>query len=117
MATKTPKPGKPVRGSKTGRPIMALLDLLGRRWMLRIMWELRGEPLGFRELQVVCDEMSPSVLSQRLSDLDAAAVVEVADGRYRLTADGRDLLQTLGPLNDWAERWARSQMKRNPAKR
>ena len=31
-----------VRGSRTGRPIMALLDLLGRRWTLRILWELRG---------------------------------------------------------------------------
>jgi DNA-binding HxlR family transcriptional regulator len=30
-----------VRGSKSGRPIMALLDLLGRRWTLRILWELR----------------------------------------------------------------------------
>ena len=29
-----------VRGSRTGRRIMALLDLLGRRWTLRILWEL-----------------------------------------------------------------------------
>ncbi|HEV7693887.1 MAG TPA: hypothetical protein VGO52_23840 [Hyphomonadaceae bacterium] len=34
-----------VRGSRTGRPIMALLDLLGRRWTLRVIWELRGEPM------------------------------------------------------------------------
>ena len=32
----TPKPGTRVRGSRTGKPIMALLDLLGRRWALRI---------------------------------------------------------------------------------
>ena len=32
-----------VRGSRTGRPIMALLDLLGRRWTLRIIWELRED--------------------------------------------------------------------------
>ena len=41
-----PIPGKPVRGSKTGRPIMALLDLLGRRWALRVLWELRNGPVG-----------------------------------------------------------------------
>ena len=35
-----------VRGSRTGRPVMALLDLLGRRWTLRIVWELRDGPLG-----------------------------------------------------------------------
>lgn len=112
MATKIPKPGKAVRGSKTGRPIMALLDLLGRRWMLRIMWELRGQPLGFRELQTVCDEMSPSVLSQRISDLDAAGIIESVESRYQLTAEGRDLLQMLGPLHDWAERWGKRLARR-----
>jgi DNA-binding HxlR family transcriptional regulator len=55
---------------------MALLDFLGRRWVLRIMWELRDDPAGFRQLQLRCDDMSPSVLSQRLRELtkaDAAA--------------------------------------------
>lgn len=37
-----PRPGVPVRGSTSGRQIMALLDILGRRWVLRIFWELRG---------------------------------------------------------------------------
>jgi len=32
-----------VRGSRSGRPIMALLDLLGRRWTLRIIWELHRQ--------------------------------------------------------------------------
>ncbi len=72
----TPKPGKPVRGSRTGRPIMALLDLLGRRWTLRILWELREESCGFRALQDRCDSMSPSVLSQRLMELQEAGIVE-----------------------------------------
>ena len=46
----TPKPGTRVRGSRTGRPIMAALDLLGRRWALRILWELRAGALSFRAL-------------------------------------------------------------------
>jgi DNA-binding HxlR family transcriptional regulator len=37
----TPRPGEPVRGSATGRPLIAALDLFGRRWSLRIIWELR----------------------------------------------------------------------------
>jgi DNA-binding HxlR family transcriptional regulator len=86
---------------------MALLDLLGRRWVLRLMWELRGESLGFRELQLRCDHMSPSVLNQRLRDLTGAGVVHTVEGRYRLTPDGRELLEMLGPLHDWAKRWAR----------
>ena len=70
-----PSPGRPVRGSRTGRPIMALLDLLGRRWTLRVLWELREEGLGFRELQARCDAMSASVLSQRLRELREAGIV------------------------------------------
>ena len=101
-----PTPGSPVRGSRTGRPIMALLDLLGRRWVLRIMWELRDEPAGFRQLQLRCDEMSPSVLSQRLDELKEAEVLELLDEQYRLTAEGRELLGILAPLRAWATRWA-----------
>ena len=103
----TPRPGKPVRGSQTGRPIMALLDLLGRRWTLRILWELREESYGFRALQERCDAMSPSVLSQRLMELLEAGIIEQnEDTVYTLTQQGTLLLQALAPLNDWAQYWA-----------
>ena len=46
---RTPRPGRPVRGSQTGRPIMALMDLLGRRWTLRVIWELRDGRLASAE--------------------------------------------------------------------
>lgn len=103
----TPKPGKPVRGSRTGRPIMALLDLLGQRWTLRILWELREESFGFRALQDRCDAMSSSVLSQRLIELQEAGIVQQnEDADYMLTQNGMTLLQSLAPLNDWALHWA-----------
>ena len=86
---------------------MALLDLLGRRWMLRILWELRAEPLGFRILQERCDAMSPSVLSQRLTELQEADIVARNDsGDYALTKEGMALLQALAPLQEWATGWA-----------
>lgn len=85
---------------------MALLDLLGRRWVLRIMWELRADTAGFRELQLRCGQMSPSVLSQRLQELKRAEVIEVLEEQYRLTAGGRELLAMLVPLSAWAKRWA-----------
>ncbi len=50
---------------------MALLDLLGRRWALRVVWELRDGPLVFRALQERCAGMSSSVLNQRLRELRA----------------------------------------------
>jgi DNA-binding HxlR family transcriptional regulator len=102
-----PKPGRPVRGSRSGRPIMALLDLLGRRWALRVLYELRQGPVGFRELQERCDSMSTSVLSQRLGELREAGIVEPADdGGYELTAEGKRLLGPLAELDRWAKRWA-----------
>ena len=102
----TPLPGRPVRGSRTGRPIMALLDLLGRRWALRILWELRDGTHSFRELQARCDQMSPSVLNQRIAELREAGIVELVDDGYRLTRDGGEMLSVFAPLSRWAKRWA-----------
>ena len=97
---------KPVRGSKTGRPIMALLDLLGRRWVLRVLWELRAGPLVFRELQARCDGMSPSVLNGRLAELRDALLVENGAAGYQLTTRGAQLLELFEPFGDWVESWA-----------
>jgi DNA-binding HxlR family transcriptional regulator len=99
-----------VRGSTSGRPIMALLDLLGRRWSLRILWELREQTLTSRALRAACDQASPTVLQARLSDLRQAGLVELMPGNgYRLTALGRELLETFLPLHRFAERWSKRQ--------
>jgi DNA-binding HxlR family transcriptional regulator len=88
---------------------MALLDLLGRRWALRILWELRdGEGVTFRELQTRCAELSSSVLNDRLRELRAAGIVTATPGTgYSLTSEGARLLTALEPLDGWAKRWAR----------
>jgi DNA-binding HxlR family transcriptional regulator len=109
----TPLPGKRVRGSQSGRPIMALLDLLGRRWALRILWELRdGKALTFRELGARCGGLSPAVENGRLAELREAGLVRHEAGGYRLTAEGKSLLARLGPLHDWAETWAKNRAAR-----
>ena len=77
---KTPLPGSEVRGSRSGRPIMALLDLIGRRWSLRIIWELRAEPANFRALQARCDALSPTVLNTRLRELRGAGILDHGAG-------------------------------------
>jgi DNA-binding HxlR family transcriptional regulator len=88
---------------------MALFDLLGRRWTLRLLWELRdGGGLSFRELQARSEGMSSSVLNQRLRELREAGVVAVEDGEgYRLTDEGLRLVAVLQPLHEWAARWSR----------
>ena len=85
---------------------MAALDLLGRRWALRVLWELRDGPLGFRALQAACDGMSSSVLRDRLHELTEAVLVERRDDAYQLTTLGADLGDSLAPLTRWAERWS-----------
>src|SRR6516165_4140504 len=102
-----PNPRKPLPGSRAQRPIMVLLDLLSRRWALRVMWELREDAASFRDLQSRCDSMSPSVLNERLSELREARIVErVSGGGYRLTDEGHELGRSLLHMNDWAKRWA-----------
>src|SRR5947207_14421229 len=114
-----PRPGRPVRGSDRGLPIMALLDLLGRRWALRVVWELRKETLTFRELQARCGDISSSVLNQRLTELRAAGILEARpDDGYVLTKEGRRLLELYPALQAWADRWAkREQASRAGRKR
>ncbi len=103
----TPRPGRPVRGSRSGRPLMAALDLLGRRWALRVLWELRDAPLSFRALRERCGGPSPSVLATRLAELREARLVDLAEDGYRLSPLGRSLGSALEPLQGWAQRWAR----------
>ena len=86
---------------------MAALDLLGRRWALRILWELRDEPLGARPILARCDGLSPSVLYDRLRELTEAGLVGRQDQDYAPTTLGRDLSQAIAPLDDWAKRWAK----------
>lgn len=105
---RVPKPGVPVRGSATGRPVMAALDLLGRRWSLRVLWELRGGPVGARALLEVCEGLSSSVLYDRLRELSGAGLIKKNEqGDYRLTDLGSELGAALGPLDVWAQRWAK----------
>jgi DNA-binding HxlR family transcriptional regulator len=111
VLTRIPRPGQPVRGSDTGRPIMALLDLLGRRWALRVIWELRDGPLSFRQLQARCGAISSSVLNDRLTELRAAGIVDAGDGGYELTGEGRELLAIYAPVEAWAERWAQRERR------
>lgn len=102
-----PRPGRRVRGSTTGRPVMAALDLLGRRWTLRILWELRSGPLSFRALREACGGVSPAVLNTRLAELREVGVVESTEAGYATTPTGRELCEALAPLSAWAQRWAR----------
>ncbi|MCH4295851.1 helix-turn-helix transcriptional regulator [Shewanella sp. 3B26] len=103
---KTPLPFEPVRGSQSGVAIMAVFDLLGRKWNMRIMWELGAGPLSFRALQERCDAMSPSVLNSRIKQLSEARLLQTTVEGYALTELGVSLMATLDPLRAWSADWA-----------
>jgi len=87
-----------------GRAVAGVFELLGRRWQLRLIWELREGAPSFRELQARCGGISPSVLSARLEELREAGIVHHRDG-YRLTEAGVELLELYPPLSAWARKW------------
>jgi DNA-binding HxlR family transcriptional regulator len=106
---RVPRPGSRVRGSRTGKPVMALLDLLGRRWALRVVWELRGDPLSSRALREACGGVSPTVIGDRTRELREAGLVSLEDpAGYVLTPLGRELVDRFLPLVAWSERWAKA---------
>jgi DNA-binding HxlR family transcriptional regulator len=89
------------------RPVMSLIDIIGRRWTLRIIWELREGGLTSRALRSACDDASPTVIHQRLKELRAALLVEKSpDHGFILSPSGRELLTLLLPLSDFAKQWA-----------
>jgi DNA-binding HxlR family transcriptional regulator len=92
-----------IRQSPTPGCLQSALGLLGQRWTLRIVWELRAGGLTFRALRDACDGVSPSVLQARLHDLRRAGLLEQISGLgYRLSADGEQLFRILAPLDDWS---------------
>ena len=88
---------------------MALLDLLGRRWALRILWELRESRATFRALREACGNPSPTVLNERLHELREARLLDLVESEgYGLTPLGRDLFQHFVPLALFSERWGKA---------
>ena len=101
-----PAPGQPVRGSTTGKPIMALFDLLGRRWAMGVLWQLSQGPCTFRELQGRCESISPTVLNARIKELRQARLIERANAGYQLTDSGEALHRILQPFGPFSRQWA-----------
>ncbi|MEM1398511.1 MAG: helix-turn-helix domain-containing protein [Pseudomonadota bacterium] len=105
--TNIPTPGKAVRGSQSGAPIMALFDLLGRRWAMGVLWQLTEQgPCTFRTLQTACETISPGVLNTRLKELQAAGFVVQTKNGYQVTGLGQTVYDALIPLSKTSKKWA-----------
>src|SRR5258706_14917889 len=85
-------------------------DLLGRRWMLAILWaSAEAGAVRFNEFKQTLEGIPPRTLAARLLELEEAGVLErlVFDTRpprveYQLTDTGRRLRYVVEALNVWA---------------
>jgi len=87
------------------------LDVVGERWALLVVRELLLGPKRFTDLRAGLPNAKPSVLSQRLRELEAAGVVRrrtlapPSGARvYELTDDGEDLEPIVIALGHWGSR-------------
>jgi DNA-binding HxlR family transcriptional regulator len=86
-------------------------DLLGRRWLLAILYAAHGGAERFNEFRQVLGDIPPRTLAARLVELEEAGLLQrlVMDGRppqvrYRLTPYGERLKGLLEALDVWARR-------------
>lgn len=92
-------------------PVAHALDLIGERWALLVIRELRLGPRRYADLQSALPAISPSVLAQRLRDLELAGVLgkrtltaPVRAQTYDLTPWGADLEPVFAALAGWGSR-------------
>ena len=88
-------------------------ELVGKRWVPQIVWVLLDGPRRYSVLRVAIPEISDTLLSERLRELEAAGIVTRAVTpstpvliEYALSDRGRDLANVVDGLSSWAERWA-----------
>ena len=94
----------------------AALNVLGQKWVLRIVRVLGDRTQRFCELQDALGGANSATLSQRLKLLEDEGLIERRAissvppwVEYSLTAKGRDLRGAITGIDRWAERWAARQ--------
>lgn len=97
-------------------PVAKALEVLGERWALLVVRELMCGSTRFSELQRGLPRISPSMLSKRLSELEAAGMIvrkRIPGQRgweYFLSASGQELTDIVKQLGVWGMRWIRGTM-------
>jgi DNA-binding HxlR family transcriptional regulator len=97
--------------------LLGLVELIGQRHALALLWSLHGGSQSFGVL-VAGLGVPEAQVSQRLRALRESGLVEVDEsGDYRLTTTGRRLQGLLEPLASWADGdWARMTPRQRTAR-
>jgi DNA-binding HxlR family transcriptional regulator len=87
--------------------------LVAQRWVPQIVWVLVDGARRYSALRAAIPEISDTLLSERLRELEDAGIVtrSVTPStpvliEYGLTDRGRDLAGVIEGLSAWADRWA-----------
>jgi len=104
-------------GYKQFCPVAMAAEVLCTRWTMVLLRELIAGSTRFNDLRRGVPKMSPTLLSQRLKDLEAAGVVErkaltseKGVYEYCLTAAGKDLGGIIEAMGVWGQSWVESQL-------
>jgi DNA-binding HxlR family transcriptional regulator len=93
--------------------ILDIWDVLSRRWSLLILKNLSSKNvIRFNELKRSLNNISNTVLSDRLSELEQEGLITKKiypqiplKVEYRLTTKAKDLEPILQSLSKWCEKW------------
>ena len=96
-------------------PVAMAAEVICVRWTALVLREMLCGTTRFNELRLGVPRMSPSLLSKRLKELEAAGVVRTVPGpggvaEYRLTEAGEDLRPVVMAIGSWGQRWVESQL-------
>lgn len=97
-------------------PIAKAAEVFCERWTALILRDLAAGPARFSELQRGVPLASPSLLSQRLKQLEAEGIVareRPPTGKqllYRLTPAGEEFIPIVMALGVWGQRWSRREL-------
>ena len=107
-------------GYKQFCPLAMAAELLCTRWTMVLLRELVAGTTRFNDLRRGVPKMSPTLLSQRLKELELAGIIErralksqVGVFEYHMTESGKDLRQVVEAMGLWGQRWieARQSLK------
>lgn len=104
-------------GYKQFCPVAMAAEVLCTRWTLVLMRELIAGSTRFNELRRGVPKMSPTLLSQRLRDLEEAGIVarkplpsQKGGFEYHLTPAGRDVRPVVEAMGMWGQKWVESSL-------
>ena len=107
----------PNAGYKQFCPLAMAAEVLCTRWTMVLLRELIAGSTRFNDLRRGVPKMSPTLLSQRLKELETAGIVERRPSpsergvfEYHLTDAGRDLREVVVAMGMWGQKWVESSL-------